>query len=196
MTRSLTCTPNLSLMMFCFVCAQISASTATAAAAGPETIKFIKDSCNVTLYPKLCVESTTPYASLIQESHRKLAFTALSVSIEKGESVKEFVGELVKTLGPKAKEYAALKDCLEEVNDGVDRMTKSRIELKYYGPDFKWHLNNLQTWASAALTDETTCTDGFAGRALDGNTKNSIKQEMTKMTQATSNALALCNKLG
>ncbi|KAL6526933.1 hypothetical protein OROGR_016023 [Orobanche gracilis] len=199
MARSLlTCTPNLPLMLICFLYAQISTgtATATATAGGPVSNEFIKASCNVTLYQELCVASLTPYASIIQESHRKLAFTALAVSVKSGKSMKEYVGQLAKTSGPKAKEYPALTDCMTEVDEGVDRMTKSLKELKYSGPDFKLHLSNLQTWVSAALTDETTCTDGFSGRALNGTTKNCIIQEMTKVTQATSNALALCNTLG
>ncbi|KAI8030579.1 hypothetical protein LOK49_LG01G01327 [Camellia lanceoleosa] len=59
------------------------------------------------------------------------------------------------------------------------------------GKDFLWHMSNVETWVSAALTDENTCLDGFSGRALDGNVKASIKARVTNVAQVTSNALAL-----
>lgn len=124
--------------------------------------------------------------------------TALSVSVDKAQSTKTFVAKLTKFRGLKHREYSALKDCLEEVSDSVDRLSNSVQELKNMGrargPEFIWHMSNLQTWVSAALTDESTCMDGFAGRALDGRIKTSIRTRLTNVAQVTSNALALCNK--
>ncbi|CAF2380530.1 unnamed protein product [Brassica napus] len=37
-----------------------------------------------------------------------------------------------------------------------------------------WKMSNVQTWVSAALTDETTCLDGFSGRAMEGKVKKLI----------------------
>ncbi|KAL0304771.1 UNVERIFIED_CONTAM: hypothetical protein Scaly_3010900 [Sesamum calycinum] len=124
--------------------------------------------------------------------------TALSVSVDRAQSTKTFVSKLTKFRGLKPREYAAIKDCLEEVSDSVDRLSKSAQELKKLGraggPEYIWHLSNLQTWVSAALTDDSTCLDGFSGRALNGRIKTSIRARMTNVAQVTSNALALCNK--
>lgn len=93
---------------------------------------------------------------------------------------------------------AAIKDCLEEINDTVDRLSKSFKELKSMGQskgkDYQWHISNVETWVSAALTDENTCVDGFGGRALNGRVKSSIKARIVNVAQVTSNALALINK--
>ncbi|KAG8381489.1 hypothetical protein BUALT_Bualt06G0127100 [Buddleja alternifolia] len=159
---------------------------------------FITTSCRVTTYPTICVQSLSPYASTVGKSPKQLVTTALSVSVNRAESARTFVAKLTKFRGLKPKEYEALKDCLEEVSDSVDRLSKSVRELKNAGraggPEYIWHMSNLQTWVSAALTDDTTCQDGFAGRALNGRIKSSIRARMTNVAHVTSNALALCNK--
>ncbi len=54
-------------------------------------------------------------------------------------------------------------------------------------------MNDIQTWVSAALTDEDTCTDGFAENAMNGNVKTTVRARVVNMAHMTSNALALIN---
>lgn len=99
--------------------------------------------------------------------------------------------------GLKPREYAALHDCVEEINDSVDRLTRSLKELKLCrvkGEDFSWHISNVETWVSSALTDESTCSDGFAGKSQNGRIKNAIRARMVSVAQVTSNALSLINQ--
>ncbi|CAL5343881.1 hypothetical protein CsSME_00029024 [Camellia sinensis var. sinensis] len=160
---------------------------------------FIEVSCKATQYPAVCVQSLSAYASAIQQSPRQLAQTALSLSQARAESMKAFVKKLTKFKGLKAREYAAIKDCLDEIGDSVDRISQSVQELKAMGKgkgkDFLWHMSNVETWVSAALTDENTCLDGFSGRALEGRIKTSVRARVTNVAQVTSNALALVNQL-
>ncbi|EEF51534.1 21 kDa protein [Ricinus communis] len=173
-------------------------STATSAAAPAAASNFIKASCRTTTYPALCIQSLSAYATSIQQNPLQLTQTALSVSLENAQSTRTFVYKLTKFKGVKPREMAALKDCLEEIDDTADRLSKSYNELKnlghYKGKDFQWHMSNVETWVSAALTDENTCTDGFAGKALNGKMKSSIKARIVKVAQVTSNALSLINK--
>lgn len=108
------------------------------------------------------------------------------------------MAKLTKFKGLKAREYGAIKDCLEEIGDSADWIQKSIQELnaasKSKGKDFLWHMSNVETWVSAALTDQNTCLDGFSGRALDGRIKNSVRARVTNVAQVTSNALALVNQ--
>jgi pectinesterase inhibitor-like protein len=124
----------------------------------------------------------------------------LSVSLDKAQSTKTFVYKLTKFKGIKPREKAAIKDCFEEIDDTLDKLVKSVKELKNMGSskgqDYQWHISNVQTWISAALTDENTCVDGFAGKALDGRVKNSITARFVHVERVTSNALALINKFG
>ncbi|CAN0891580.1 Pectinesterase inhibitor 11 [Linum grandiflorum] len=166
------------------------------AAAGTD---FIKASCAATTYPALCIHSLTPYAPSIKTSTRRLAVTALTVSLSTAQSTKAYVRKLQPS---KPREAAAVKDCAEEIEDTVDRLSRSIKELKAMGKggaaaeEFQWHLSNIETWVSAALTDENTCVDGFGGKVMDGEMKDGIRVRFLKTAKVTSNALALINKYG
>uniref|UniRef100_A0A2C9WD52 Pectinesterase inhibitor domain-containing protein n=1 Tax=Manihot esculenta TaxID=3983 RepID=A0A2C9WD52_MANES len=169
---------------------------------------FIKASCKATQYPDLCVQCLSGYASAIQQNEQHLALTALSVSLSRAKSAAAFVAKLTKVRGIKPREYQAVRDCIENMGDSVDRLSQSIRELGHMeglftklgphmeravGRDFVWHMSNVQTWVSAALTDENTCLDGFAGHFMDGNVKIAIKHRITDVAKVTSNALALVN---
>ncbi|TXG70728.1 hypothetical protein EZV62_005663 [Acer yangbiense] len=180
----------------------ISAVLVTAAnkptAAAVSDASFIKTSCTSTTYPAICVRSLSAYASNIKQSSRQLALTALSVSQTRAESCKSFVTKLGKFKNLKSRERKAIKDCLDEVSDTVDRLSKSVQELKQSGQskgsDFEWHMSNVETWVSAALTDENTCSDGFAGKTFDGKVKASVRAQIVSVAQYISNALSLVNQ--
>ncbi|KAG5034723.1 hypothetical protein AAZX31_04G111400 [Glycine max] len=158
---------------------------------------FIKSSCSTTQYPALCIQSLSVYASTIQQDPHELVQTALSLSLNHTEATKTFVAKCNKFRGLKPREYAALKDCAEEISDSVDRLSRSLKELKLCkvkGEDFTWHISNVETWVSSALTDESTCGDGFAGKALNGKIKEAIRARMVNVAQVTSNALSLINQ--
>ena len=167
-------------------------------AASSRASNFIKASCSATKYPALCVESLAAFATSIQRSPRQLAQVALSVSLDKAKSTQEFVSKMKIFKGLKKREYEAIKDCIEEMSESVDRLSKSVQELKHMGQakgqDFLWHVSNVDTWVSAALTDENTCVDGFAGRGMDGKVKASIRDRVINVAQVTSNALSLVNQ--
>ncbi|KAJ7952461.1 21 kDa protein-like [Quillaja saponaria] len=156
-------------------------------------VDFIRASCRATRYPDLCVQCLSAYANVIRQSPQQLAMTALAVSITRARSAEAFVNKMSKVRGLKSREYLAVKDCIENMGDSVDRLSESAIELGRLGQNFVWHISNVQTWVSSALTNVNTCLDGFGGRAIDGNVKKAINRSVTGVAQVTSNALALVN---
>ncbi|OAY59962.1 21 kDa protein [Manihot esculenta] len=158
---------------------------------------FIKASCKATRYPDLCVQCLSGYANAIQQNEQHLALTALSVSLARARSAAAFVTKLTKVRRIKPRENQAVKDCIENMGDSVDRLSQSITELGHLGQavgqDFVRLISNVQTWVSAAITDQSTCLDGFAGRFMDGNVKIAVKRRVTNAAQVTSNALALVN---
>ncbi|XP_068319015.1 21 kDa protein-like [Pyrus communis] len=187
------------LVLFFNVCSIGTAYFAGAAVARhSSSTDFIKASCRTTQYPVLCVQSLAAYASAIRQSERQLAQTALTVSLARVRSAASFVAKLTRVRGIKPREYRAVKDCIENMGDSVDRLGQSVRELGHmgraFGQDFMWHMSNVETWVSAALTDEGTCLDGFSGRFMDGNIKNAIRRRVNNVAHVTSNALALVNR--
>ncbi|KAK4411270.1 Pectinesterase inhibitor 9 [Sesamum angolense] len=163
---------------------------------------FIELQCKTTLYPSLCVRSLSSYVSNFTTtlSHRQLAQIALKVTLARAESTRAYVTGVAKWLNQtKARDYQAVKECLDQINDGVDQLAnciKETQNIKEDGEanDFPWHASNVQTWMSTALTDTGMCIDGFSGRAIGGTTKAMIKAKVLNLQQVTSNALALFNR--
>ncbi|XP_011081381.1 21 kDa protein, partial [Sesamum indicum] len=158
----------------------------------------IKAECGATRYPAMCVQCLSNYTPPVQQSQRQLAQAALSVSLTRAKSATSFVSKLARIRGIKPMEYQAVKDCIQNMGDTVDQLSRSMKELgamgRVAGQDFDWRVSNVQTWVSAALTNENTCMDGFRGSAMDGNVKVAIRRRVLDCAQVTSNALALVNR--
>lgn len=160
------------------------------------TKEFIRTSCGVTLYPRLCFKSLSAYARTIQTSPMELANAALRVSLKSARSSSNKVLKLSKGQGLSPREAAAVSDCIETMQDSVDELQQSLVAMKdLQGPDFRTKMSNIVTWVSAALTDEDTCMDGFEEQAIKGEVKGTIRSYIVSVAQLTSNALAIINKL-
>lgn len=61
------------------------------------------------------------------------------------------------------------------------------------GESFKFEMSNVQTWMSAALTDQETCTDGFQD-VDDSSLKTEVVDRVGEVKKYMSNALALVNR--
>lgn len=84
-----------------------------------------------------------------------------------------------------------MQDCLEELSDSVDELRRSIGEMGHIkASNFQLTMNDIQTWVSAALTDETTCSDGFVKNTANGKV---VRSRILKIAHLTSNALALLN---
>jgi len=89
-----------------------------------------------------------------------------------------------------------MKDCVEELSDSVDELRRSIGEMsRLRTSNFELTMSDVQTWVSAALTDESTCTDGFHEINAPGNVQTTVRGKIVQVAQLTSNALALINKL-
>ncbi|KAM0878052.1 hypothetical protein ACQ4PT_035113 [Festuca glaucescens] len=138
-------------------------------------------------------------------SPQELARAALSVSADRAKSASAYVGRLVGPglrggAGGAKKGGSPASDCLENMADSVGHLRDAAKELggglgRAGTPAFRWHLSNVQTWCSAALTDENTCLDGLS-RGVDARTRAAIRSKVVDVAQVTSNALALVNKVG
>ncbi|CAN6215658.1 unnamed protein product [Urochloa humidicola] len=207
MPRPASCAPLL-LLAAAALLAVVAASPAESNAAAAAS-DFIRRSCRETQYPSVCVQSLASYGgSPPPRSPRELARAALSVSADRARAASAYVGRLcgggAKQQGGGKKAAAGpVRDCLENLADSVGHLRDAAQEMGGAGmagragsPAFKWHLSNVQTWCSAALTDENTCLDGLSGRGVDAGTRAAIRGKVVEVAQVTSNALALVNKVG
>jgi pectinesterase inhibitor-like protein len=160
---------------------------------------FIRSSCRITRYPDLCLQSLASYGPAVQSNPRELARFALAVSADRARAAASFVGQLCdKSNKLRTRAGGPVRDCLENMADSVDRLKEAADELARMGrtssAGFKFHMSNVQTWCSAALTDQNTCLDGL-GKNVEPETRSEIRKKVVEVAQVTSNALALVNRV-
>ncbi|XP_039135131.1 pectinesterase inhibitor 9-like [Dioscorea cayenensis subsp. rotundata] len=159
--------------------------------------EFIRKSCSTTRYPDLCMQCLSTFATTVHHSHRQLANAALSVSSDRAHAVSSFIS----STNLPSHQSGAIKDCIETLADSVDRLRSSMKEMSHMGragsQAFSWHLSNVQTWVSAALTDENTCLDELPRRAAadEAGFRAAVRKKVVEVAQVTSNALALVNRI-
>ncbi|XP_042496924.1 21 kDa protein-like [Macadamia integrifolia] len=165
-------------------------------------IDFIRTSCNATLYPDVCYASLSRYAYTIQQSPAKLARVAVAVSLSRARRIASYISNLSRQPDSEAafdqETAAVLKDCKSTFGDAIDQMKRSNSEMlnldltSHSQGSLRFLMSNVQTWMSAALTNEDTCTDEF-GDVPDGSVKSDVCDRVVNGRMLTSNALALVN---
>ncbi|KAJ4710026.1 21 kDa protein-like [Melia azedarach] len=160
---------------------------------------FIRTGCNSTLYPDLCYSSLSGYASTIRQDPAQLALVAISVTLSNARRMTTYVSNLSRQADYEAdtRAAAALHDCFSNFGDAVEEINGSLKQMRQLKSSsrssFRFQMSNVQTWMSAALTDEDTCTDGFED-VSDGPMKKDICDRVEYVKKLTSNALALVNR--
>ncbi|KAJ6335012.1 hypothetical protein OIU78_011781 [Salix suchowensis] len=162
---------------------------------------YIESSCTKTLYPSLCIQYLSVFANSTIETPQQLAQAALSVSLYRALQTRTFVLKVAKELkAMKSKDYQAVKDCLDQIGDSVDRLSQSVRELyRLEHPDAAggdgvfWLISNVETWVSSAMTDARTCVDELPGKKVN-KLKAVIMAKVLNVAQTASNALALFHR--
>ncbi|XAR63660.1 Pectinesterase [Bertholletia excelsa] len=173
-------------------------TTAAVSQPGTTNTDFIRSSCGVTLYPALCYKSLAGYANAVRRDPAQLARVAIGVSLSKARRMTRYLSNITRDaeFGSEPRATAALHDCFSVYGDAVDQINGSLGQMRRLGlssgESLRFQLSNVQTWMSAALTNEDTCTDGFEDVA-DGPLKKDVCNRSVKVKKVTSNALALVN---
>ncbi|KAK3011742.1 hypothetical protein RJ639_013029 [Escallonia herrerae] len=192
--------PSLPLLLLATMLLHLSdTASATAAATVPtaNNTDFIRTSCGTTLYPELCYTSLSGYANVVQQDPAQLARVAIGLSLSKARRMANYVSNLSRQAdyGSDHRAASALHDCCTVFGDAVDGITGSLQQMRHLGgspESLRFQLSNVQTYMSAALTNEDTCTDGFDD-VPDCPVKSDVSGRVVKVTKVTSNALALVN---
>ncbi|ERN17082.1 hypothetical protein AMTRI_Chr09g13710 [Amborella trichopoda] len=169
----------------------LTATFACRCCAGPSNY-YLRHACRATLYPSLCIRTLCPNSHT--RSSRGVARAAISVCLAKAKDASSYISSLAQGKTMKRIEVAALSDCRENFDDVLDLLHRSlRVLRKLSAVDFELQMSNVQTWVSAALTNEDTCLDGFRG--VSSTIWPPLSSTVTNVEHLTSNALALVNRL-
>ncbi|WJX81417.1 hypothetical protein P8452_64302 [Trifolium repens] len=138
-----------------------------------KTLAYIESSCQGTRYPDLCMRSLASFAKYSTiDGPDHLAHIALSVS-------------LVKALQTRAIALINLSQAIKELR----RVNKGTI----IDDKMLWHISNVETWVSTALTDASYCVQSFPGHRMSKRTAT-IKSKAQNVAEVTSNGLALFHR--
>ncbi|XP_010520524.1 PREDICTED: 21 kDa protein isoform X2 [Tarenaya hassleriana] len=162
---------------------------------------IVRATCVHASYPNLCLRTLSAYTGPAITTPRDLAHAAVKISLSHARSAAAKLASVKASAGARRRERAALVDCVEQIGDSVEELSRTLSALKRLrqssgggaAAEFRWELSNAETWVSAALTNEDTCLDGFEG--IDGEIKTEVKKKITKVARVTSNALYMINRL-
>ncbi|XP_058729276.1 pectinesterase inhibitor 9-like [Vicia villosa] len=168
-----------------------------------QTITYIKSSCNGTLYPNLCIRCLNKFSHSTINGPQHLAQLALSVSLSRALQTRVYLLDAAKELETidhnNKRMYLTVQDCVNQINDSVDQLTQAIKELKklnqfntIINDKVLWHISNVETWVSTALTDASSCVQSFPGHRMSKRVAT-IKVRAKNVAEVTSNALALFN---
>ncbi|CAK8565412.1 unnamed protein product [Lathyrus sativus] len=145
----------------------------------------IRSICNVTRFPDSCFIALSPYS---QNLTNPTSILKLSIFASIDELTKL---KLASSLKANSNERA-FDDCKDLIDDAVSRLNESVSAV----PDGAVTLTDvkikdIQTWVSAALTEQQTCVDELEEVGLSLETVEKVKKMMQKSNEYTSNSLAI-----
>lgn len=198
----LTIAVSLTLFLTLFICAFVGAfihaydsdgRTPSPSSSSADSLKIV---CAVTQHPGSCFDSIS---SLNSTSTKPDPEQFLNLSLQA--TVKELTGisSLPKTLLSKINHpgtVSALKDCISLFDDALSQLNQS-AELLNVGTGESaltvMKVKNMQTWISAAMTDQDTCLEGLdeMGSPLLGE----VKARVQKAKEYMSNTLAILSNM-
>ncbi|KAL9996625.1 putative pectinesterase [Helianthus debilis subsp. tardiflorus] len=186
----------LSLFILTFI------ATTMAVTPSPKTTtktynNYIKTSCNTTTYPSVCLKSLLPYAAAVKSNPLRLVKQALSVTLKSASTTRSAISKLAKAKNITKGDAAVLKDCIEDIQDSIGEIKDSLNALSSLksSENKKFVISNAQTWTSAAITDEYSCTEGISDEDVSPEVKKKIRSGIMSIARMSSNALYLINHL-
>ncbi|KAK9059665.1 hypothetical protein SSX86_020369 [Deinandra increscens subsp. villosa] len=185
----------LSLFFFTF----IAIATAVTPSSSTTTVykNFVKTSCNATTYPSACLNSLLPYATSVKSNPLRLVKQALSATLKSASTTSSTISKLAKAKSITKGDAAVLKDCIGDLQDSIGEIKDSLTAISSLesSKSKKFVISNAETWTSAAISDEYSCTDGISDEKMSPAVMKKIKSSIVTTARLSSNALYLINHL-
>ncbi|GMI73740.1 hypothetical protein like AT4G02320 [Hibiscus trionum] len=156
-------------------------------------LQAASSACHGTLYPQLCVSTIALLPDLPSKSLPELISTILHQTMYEVRLSSANITDIGKNLQThNSLEETAINDCLELFDYTIAelKLVLSDLAPKRLPVSDK---HDLQTFLSAAMTNQYTCLDGFA--RSDGNVRSIIQKGLQNISQHVSNSLAILNKV-
>ncbi|KAL3609939.1 hypothetical protein D5086_000959 [Populus alba] len=151
----------------------------------------IKTVCDVTLYPSSCFTSISSLNISTKPDPEVIFKLSLQVSIAELKNLSSLLSSF-----NDVNSQAALKDCVSQFDDSLSKLNDSLSAMEV-GPGEKMlnleKVNDIQTWISAAMTDQDTCIDGL--EEMGSKFLDEIKAKIERSKEFLSISLAIIAKM-
>ncbi|KAK9040825.1 hypothetical protein V6N11_015963 [Hibiscus sabdariffa] len=157
-------------------------------------LQIAHSACEGTLYPDLCVSTISTLPDLASKSVPELIQATRNrtmYEVRLSSSNCTTIVEGLKSIT--ALEKAAIKDCLELFDDTLEELRVALSDLAPKKLAVSKNYHDLQTFLSAAMTNQYTCLDGFS--RTKGNIRNYIKKGLHDISHHVSNSLVMLKKV-
>ncbi|KAG8092225.1 hypothetical protein GUJ93_ZPchr0012g19825 [Zizania palustris] len=171
----------------------------------PASASFVKSRCAGTEYPALCDATLAPYAATVGASPARLAWAALTVTLGGARNATAAMKRMAADGGLSPVAAEAAEDCVSMLGDAVDSLKQSVSAMALVGEQegrreeaqkVKFEVDNVLTWASAALTNDNMCMEGFKGEAAGGGgAREAVRGHVMGLVHLTANALGIINAM-
>ncbi|KAL5148141.1 Pectinesterase inhibitor 4 [Glycine soja] len=150
---------------------------------------YIKTSCNFTTYPSICYKTLSPYATKIEADPLKLCNVSLSLALKAAKSASSAISKILKKNNLTEIAEQVVQDCFGNVKDSIGELKDSLDAMgDLGGVDRKFQISNVQTWVSASITNDQTCSDGFDEMNVDSTLTDKMRKIVLDVARKTSNA--------
>ncbi|KAK8630804.1 hypothetical protein V6N13_079578 [Hibiscus sabdariffa] len=154
-------------------------------------LQAASSACEGTLYPQLCVSTIAVLPDLPSKSLPELISTILHQTMYEVRLSSANITDIGENLkSHDTLEETAINDCLELFDYTIAEL---KLVLSDLALPVSENKHDLQTFLSAAMTNQYTCLDGFA--RSKGNVRSIIKKGLENISQHVSNSLAILNKV-
>lgn len=209
LANALSLTLFLTLLICAIVGAFIHASNSDGHKTSPSSnsADSLKIVCAVTQHPETCFDSISSLNNKPGPGPKPDPEQFLNLSLQA--TVRELinVSSLPKTLLSKVNDpgtVSALKDCISLFDDALSQLNQSAELLRVGSGESaltEMKVKNMQTWISAAMTNQDTCLEGLdeMGSPLLGEVKARVqnaKEYMSNTLAILSNMPNLLQKFG
>ncbi|KAG5228367.1 pectinesterase [Salix suchowensis] len=151
----------------------------------------IKTVCDMTQYPSSCFSSISSLNSPAKPDPEVIFKLSLQVSISDLKNLSSFLISF-----NDVSSQAAVKDCVSQFDDSLSRLNDSLSAMEV-GPGEKMltleKVKDIQTWVSAAMTDQDTCIDGL--EEMGSKFLDEIKAKIERSKEFLSISLAIIAKM-
>ncbi|GLU12348.1 hypothetical protein SLE2022_290330 [Rubroshorea leprosula] len=153
-----------------------------------ELLESIKSVCSVTQFPDSCFTAI----STLNTSTKPDPESIFKISLRAAIAELSNLSSSINTLNGR-NSVPALQDCVTQLDDALSRLNESMSAMEARPGEktlTEAKINDIQTWVSAAMTDQDTCFDGLeeTGSRVLNQVNHGIRQ---RSKEYISNSLAI-----